>query len=184
MGIRIKCEHCWKVFEVPDDAIHKQRQCHFCQRLTFAKPFTEEEKVEKKVYWQLYPLMNFTVFLLFFLTLCNFYLLFRGTPQEERIKEIFQETPEWQNKIQKSISTIDENIKAYEQILLQNKVQTFTSEAIAIGLVRSLESSIKLIQERITRQQNILKELEQKLSTIQPEIKKIQKSLGEKDEKR
>ncbi|NUM35400.1 MAG: hypothetical protein HUU50_12695 [Candidatus Brocadiae bacterium] len=164
MGIKTKCEHCWKVFEVPDDAILKQRQCHFCQRLTMAKPLVEEEeKTEKKVYWQLYPVMNSTVFVLFFLTLCNFYLLFRGNPQEERIKEIFQETTEWQNKIQSSISTLEQKIKAYEQLHLQNKAQTFTSETISVDLVRSLESSIKLIHERIIRQQNILKKLEQKL---------------------
>lgn len=93
----------------------------------------------------------------------NFYLLFRGNPQEERIKEIFQETTEWQNKIQSSISTLEQKIKAYEQLHLQNKAQTFTSETISVDLVRSLESSIKLIHERIIRQQNILKKLEQKL---------------------
>lgn len=183
MGIKVKCEHCWKMFEVPDDAINKQRQCHFCQRSTLVRPI-EEEKIEKKVHWQLYPFMNGTVFLLFLLSLVNFFLLFRGGLQEERMKEIFQETTEWQTKLKNSISDMEQKVKTYDQLLLQNKVQHFTPESMANELVRILESSIKLIHERILRQQNMLKEVEENLNKIQEATKKITQSLGEKDEKR
>ena len=187
MGVKVKCEHCWKIFEVPDDAINKQRQCHFCQRSTFAKPLIEEasvEKVPKDAPEEFYPFMKTTILIVFILSLINFFFLFRGTHQEDRIREIFQETPEWQNNIQNAISKMEQKIKDYEQILLQNKIQPFTPETLAIDLIRSMESSLKLLNERITRQKNTLKELEDKINAMQLEMQRSGKTLEKKNEKR
>ena len=49
MGIRVKCQHCWKVFEAPDNALNKQHKCMFCQRMTEVQLLEGKDRPTKRV---------------------------------------------------------------------------------------------------------------------------------------
>ncbi len=41
--MKVKCQNCWKIFEVSDDSVGKQKTCQYCQRPMTIKANAEEQ---------------------------------------------------------------------------------------------------------------------------------------------
>lgn len=174
MGVKVKCEHCRKVFEVPDDAVHKLRICNFCQKKTWARPLGNEEKNATEA-----PAPNsqntliFTIVGLSLVTLVNLILTLRAMKVEEHVRESLLEAPEWQNKIALTLDDVEKKIQEYEQMLARNKAEEFSSEQFASSIVKGWEGSIRWIHSNLTQHQNSLQEIEKRLQKIQNEVQKM-----------
>lgn len=84
MANRVKCQHCWKIFEIPDHALNKPQKCIFCQRITNIQLVESREKkptvqvksvAEESVKADIGPMLNMLLACLLVLTIANFSFL-------------------------------------------------------------------------------------------------------------
>ena len=181
MGIKVKCQHCWKIFEAPDDSINRQRQCLFCQRMTLVKPLDVEEKQEEEKKTVVREnedsqnLFHLSLIVLLVLTLANFLFLFRSLKADEIVREIMLEKLEMEANLQKSVEGIRQGMEGSVDRIEQTRKQFISPENIAILLVRSLEGSIKLFTEELAHIESNLENGKKETNKLKFEIENMKK---------
>ena len=181
MGIRVKCQHCWKIFEVPDDFVNKQRQCTFCQRMTVATPAdsgekqtTEEQQVAPD--FQTYKHLGILVGILLCLTILNIcFMLFSGKSDDGFREAITQEIPEWRPRLQQQLQDLEKLLSTCQIQLQKNSESASSPENTAMALIGGMEGSIKLITAEITKRQQQLDNIKTSLKKLQAELDTLAK---------
>ena len=181
MGIRVKCQHCWKIFEVPDDSVNKQRQCTFCQRMTVATPAdsnekqpTEEQQVTPD--FQTYKRVGILVGILLCLIMLNiFFMLFGGKSDEGFREAILQENLEWRINLQKQVKNLENLLNTCHRKLEKNAESSSSPKDTAMILIGGMEGSIQLITGEITKRRQQLDNIQKSLLKLRVELAKLEK---------
>lgn len=180
MGIKVKCQHCWKTFEVSETFINREKQCDFCQRMTIVKPITEEKQVQtQKVDPTLQnmikssKMLNVFCVILTLLTMLNIIISFSGNKIDETL---LQETPEWQAELTKEMTNLENAINECKELEMKQANQN----KLVRDIIDALEGSIGLITTRIYKSRTELQTNYKKLQELEKEVKVLTKLLGKK----
>ena len=183
MNIKVKCEHCWKVFEVENQVVNKKKRCPFCQCLTLVIPFEETKKKvsasssEPGNSLKLSRKLNFLAIALLVLTFFNAVIVFVKSGPATANQNVFSD---WQITVNQNIQRLAQKVDSYQQNLEQAKQSKDSPEQLALSLIKGIESSLKLIVERINDKEERMKQLKIKLETIKEEIKQMRKKMVSK----
>lgn len=158
MSVKVKCQHCWKIFEVSEDAIGKQKSCTYCSRPTLLKPaedanseYVMENTLEHKT-----KLLQVFSLVILGITLLNLFLLFflvKNQISESNFQESYSQQVEWQKNIEKQIKSMQQKVEDFERNLQQiaNNSKQGTSEinATFVSMMDNLNIKLEQIGNKI-----------------------------------
>lgn len=183
MGIKVKCQHCWKTFEVSETFINRQKQCDFCQRMTIVKPIEEKKQAEEIEFdgdvqdiSGIAKILGTVCIIMTILTLINLIISFSSGKVDDTLKDaIIQETPEWHTELKKEMDTLGEKLK-----LPKNQTSQKTADDVVNNVIDTLSGSIRLITEKLLHTKKELIDTNKKLKELEKEIEVLTKALESK----
>lgn len=194
--MKVKCQNCWKIFEVADDAVGKQKICQYCQRpMTIrmnAENFTSgtfnssDDKL-KSLNKKIQTLQIFILILVIFAILNLIFILMalhRSSVEENTMlvnqianqqKEILKQLKENEALQQQQLANMESLFKKYNEDILKQTKKEFNNLNIQLAqIVREADSKV-LLEAITSKLDGITSRLEQvnaTLQKLQPDKKK------------
>ncbi len=171
MARKVKCQHCWKTFEVPDQQVNTQRPCVFCQHMTTTVPIESEEKTTQQPAISdsfailEYGLIGLLVLLVIQALLLGVALGRSESYDREALASRQQEQIAALQKIAQRIGKCQEMLKKSEDSLVP-------PDKTVKGLVGAMKPSIQLIWDRLGQLQTELDKWKEQLNKTEAEKNK------------
>jgi len=173
MAVQVKCQHCWKIFEVSEDAVGKQRACIFCQRLMVIKPLTDAENKGETNEYMITNLMGkvktlqvlVLILLVFFaINLITLFWLGKKQVTEDALREVYlQEKPQWQATVESSLQNLQQQVNKldanFQRTLQEMEKQTkFDMDSMLSRLIENFNNKLDQIERNLQKMQATLDE--------------------------
>lgn len=169
--MKVKCQHCWKIFEVSDDSMGKQKTCQYCQRPMTIKPNLEEapapiannndpklDALDAKI-----KTLQLFIWIIVGITIVNIMLVLVLLKRSSAEEIVMPDYSELQNKLLKQNEVLHQQQTAKIEALLKN----FNEEMLKQTKKEFNDLNVQLAQ--IVRQinsQDILDALANKMDMI------------------
>jgi len=166
MGIKVKCQHCWKIFEVVDDAAWTTQECEYCNRNTRAVPLednTEEKTKQSKITIKVKGL-TILACITFGLSFINFLftlvIIQNNSPFQDAV---VQRKPQWVDKVDLELKGLQIDISNHKKTFEEQKRNLLIQREKNLENMRLEEEYYKTIYQKIhTLQEKIDKLMEKK----------------------
>lgn len=172
---KVKCQHCWKVFEVPEQNLNKQQKCVFCQRMTLAQPLESKDKPTTAIVEQTFEKAtgNIVVFLfltLVILTIANIALAcFMGFSRRSGEREVSSESQSVEEKstadIEKRLVEIETKLDSCYNTLAELEKKNENPKDIIGSLMNVVNDSVTVLFTDIARLKKQTLQLNKKTSS-------------------
>lgn len=166
---RVKCQYCWKIFDVPDDFINKQRQCIFCQRMTVAQPVELENRPKDSgmalSFQTLLKILNISTVFLLAVAVLNTILLIGAI---RKTGEGFDREG-WslkQQEVNEKISQIQDSLQKTKAFLLQSEANQIPPDEFGQVLLGGIRPSVQLILDKLAQAQAELERIQSSLESL------------------
>lgn len=163
MGKKVKCQHCWKTFEIPDNQANTQRPCVFCQRVTMLQPIESEEKpaVQQTISKSL-ALQEYAMFGLLALLAFHAILLVVSLTRGESLDKEALAAKQQEQVI--ALEKISHRLSKCQDVAKKGEDQLSAPGKTVQGLVATMKPSIQLIWDRLAQLQGEIEKLKERVN--------------------